>query len=548
MIFRVFNVLAVLGLCSGIIAGQDIPQEPSPDQVQIPDKPSRPEEQTQPEVPPPPPPPPVWWTDAIALSLVSDPPGAKVLLNGYLITDATGMALSTPCELPHVAPGQYTLELLGPRYTYLSKIIKVTPILRLPTLKLKSSRNHRWSDRDKGSIPTLSVDSRHTIPTHLDYAEKSRILNDFARGALRVIPPAKNKHLANATLTSRNQRRLFTLGAPLAGRWNTEKRNLRNDPARIGVSQFIWPIPFLPEGLHMEANANSDGLFELTVHRPMAHRFSGSSALTRLHFGRLGPSAESDWCELSAINLPVQPNWGFRIKPGMQGITMSLRGTDVYGTLRSSGIDKQLHRSLNESDIPENVYIGIGGGVNNALTLERISIKGMLNLAAESIDVITGMGEAFWSRKREVTLLYTTGGRAHTITLNDQTVLEVPAIPAWLDEARNLFHHNITLGFGDQLSITLTGMDDESALWLVGVDAESSRILFATHPLTWRVQALQSHNSILETDPTTPRIVSGDQSSPIAHFRKALGIDFPGLGITAPDQSARSATLTTTIR
>lgn len=218
---------------------------------------------------------------------------------------------------------------------------------------------------------------------------------------------------------------------------------------------------------------------------------------------------------------------------------VSTRGANVDAALDCPGADKRLSRSIGPDDIPSHLHIGVGGGVNNSVCVSSLRADGRFDLASEAVDILTGMGEGYWREKRPVTLLYTTGGAALTIRVNDKQLLMSTGCPAWADGAYTLNRFGVELAYDDTLELELDNMNDESAIWLVGVDAESNRVLFATHPLTWRAGADHA---------TTPRIVSSDQSAPIANFRDDLHIDFPGFGITCPDEAATACALRTTIK
>lgn len=509
--------LAVFGLLLASAGfGADPPQDANPSTAQ--------------------PPQPPWWDQTISVAVESTPPGAWVLINGYRVLDPVGVARVTPCTIEHLLPGEYDFELFNDDSHGLVRNVSIGDVAKPLEFSLKRNRRHRWSNRDPKSIPSWGVNSARPVPPRLSSAQRIGRLKELYDRFVSLDKLRISDEWAAARFDCvRFDDAVLGLFAPIAGSWSISNGALQGGD-RL-VSQIAFLLPLISNRLEVHARIHSDGVCELNLYGPNCSRYSGTTAVGRVHFGRMGRSAETDWAELSTRDKPGDNRYGFRIPTGPAEVTLELRSGRLDGSLETSEGLLEFREKLRHGDPPPVVYVGVGGSRQNTIRLHELRINGRVDLFAETTDVLIGMGEEFWAAGRTVALIFNTGTNPYRLLLNGETIIEAQGTPAWAGMAGMLRRSIVDLHFGDVIGFDMGEVTDETALFVVGVDVQTSRVVLATHPLVWRGRGDKGdnedwfHRFDLRQD-KVPRITSHDQSDVMKRFGATLHFPFPGLGIT----------------
>lgn len=517
-------------LLSGLIAGAGAragarqPSEPTRSDIE--DNAQGPTEPAEP--------PPAWWDRAIAIRVESSPLGASVLLNGYRIVDAHRSPLMTPCEIPHVAPGEYVVELLGHDDRYARRTVQIKTPSEVFHFPLQGKSRHRWSKRDPESIPVSRVDSRLPIPPEASTEARLSALRELFGPALRLEAIRSKEGLASGHLAFRHFRQgAMSLFAPIAGNWSVTQRVLSGRHPL--VSQVVCLVPWIPDRLKVFGRVHSDAVLELNLYDPVCNRYSGTAAVGRIHFGRMGRSAKSDWVEVSSGEIPGHAEYGFRFPEGAQEVTLELRSRRLKGSVSTDRRTLSMRGKVRSGPLPGAVYVGFGGGRDNALVIHQLKVDGRIDLHSVETDILVGMGEAFWGQGRYVTLRYYSGGHFTRLLVNGEVIAQSSVLPVWMPMARMIWRASVFLKHGDVIGFELGDVDDESSLFVVGVDVETSRVVLATHPMVWRAVWGEFDDAWYDTfdlgEDHLPRIGNGDQENAIGRYRQELHMGFPGLSL-----------------
>ncbi len=500
------------------------------------------------------PPPPPWWSRAVAVDIVSSPGGSRVLVNGYRIIDTRGDTLMTPCAIPHMLPGDYVFELVADEGQSVRRRVTVGPDGRLPPFALDAKRSKRWRRRTVDSLPSVRIDARQPIPPWRSIEDRHAALAALFGRHARINPPRRDDELATVRVSmERFQEDALPLFAATGGSWSVERGNLMGRPIIPGVQQAMFLLPFVGKKIEVTGRVHSDAIFELSLHDPNCERFEGTNAVGRLHFGRMGPTAESDWLELSARESSPAPIWGIPFPKGPQDIELKLDARKLFGSVTVGRGQKNAKRLAAKGDPPDVVYVGFGSGVSNTVRVERLQITGAIDLGVVTTDVLVGMGESFWGEGRDVTLIYSAGTKPHRILVNGETIIDAPGLPVWMDLVSQLRRVSVTLRHGDTIGVEMRKINDESAFYLAGVDVETSRVVLATHSLVWRASASESDgddwlDSFDSGTGATPRVTTRTQADVMSAYEQALRTPFPGLGIASLPAGHRTCRLKTAVR
>lgn len=522
-------VAAVIAVLSVSAAGQPATGQPHQSE------PSAPRAERDPQTEPQPPAP-TWWEQAVPIKLTSSPGGARLFVNGFQFVDEQGTPLRAPLELPHVLPGSYVFEAADDEGRYGSLTVEVTHAGQGCVVRTRATPSPRWLTRDPQSLPGVRVDGSVMIPSRLDADARRAALRDLFGSLVRLDSMPTTSGLQPILISFERfaapSARLMT---PIAGAWTLRGSALAGHGDT--VSQLLCPLPFVPDDLHVTTKVRSDAVLELNLYDPSAKRISGGDALGRIHFGRSGPRSETDWAEVAWLHHPGDMRYGFRLAEGTQDVALELRGKLLRGTVTTQRGAVELQATTNQESLPNQVYVGIGSGVANTAEVHTLQVSGRVDLWSPEVDVLVGMGEAFWGEGRSVTIHFTAAGRCTRLFHNGEVIGAPTPVPDWLPAARALSWTTRTLHYGDVLGFELSSVTDETQLFAVGIDDETGRVVFATHPLVWRsapgAPAADWYSTADLSADDVPRVGNAVQAEELSHLTELLHMPFPGLPITA---------------
>jgi hypothetical protein len=332
--------------------------------------------------------------------------------------------------------------------------------------------------------------------------------------------------------------------AVLKGNWSVEEGCLKATSAL--PPQIIWAIPLVPSPCSVAATVRTSGLFELILHDPFAPRLAGTNAVARIHFGRTTYGSPRAWVELSSGPRTLAHRYRFSLPDEPTSISLDVNQYHVYGRLSPHFDGHDLNGDLHAPQITPHVYVGLAAGVANTISVDALHIDGDVDLYSDVVDTLVGMGSAFWSGGRRVTLLFSGDGCFESLRHNGTVVaVRLPTDPplATLDPPLRRFE--LTLRADDVLVFELSDADDFAALRVIGVDNATRRLVLASHPLTWTVASTLPSARWLTAPSAThggrPHVARGQAPALREKFRAATGRDCAPLPLTGtPDESGHA--------
>ncbi|NOT02721.1 MAG: hypothetical protein HOP29_19125 [Phycisphaerales bacterium] len=471
---------------------------------------------------------------------------------------ADGTPLITPCEISNVVPGWHLIEVVGDERGYGRRLVRIQVDSGPVRLSLADGLGGTARPRDAQSYPKWVIGAGRLMAAVAGPGDRIDALGALGGGRLELISVDGDDGVARVRLAvDRFDGDAVRWFAPVAGRWSLA------DGVLIGggelVAQAMCLAPWMDRPVEVVAGAESDGVFELNIWDSQRARLDGTSATGRVHFGKMESDAETDWAEVSSGGTAGDNRYGFRIPGGARNVVLRLDGRTVHGSVNTDGGGLPMTTVRSAGVALGALYVGFGGGRENRLRIERLTVTGSIDPYDETVNALLGMGEAWWGDGRDVELYYSGGGHIVRLVQNGETLLCEPRMPAWMEMAHTIRHKAVRLRYGDVIGFELAGADEETAVLVLGVDVETGRVVLASHPLTWRGRTGRGSDGWFNADDyakadgsafdvNVVRVGSGDRGEVLSSWWKLLGRPFPGMGVTVPAGADAMSAMKTRIR